>query len=101
MIFALACDSLMISNPLLVLLGEASYCLYVLHATVLRAILSITKYGFDREPTSAWLALFCTAMAILAAVLAYKLIELPSRRYVLARFRDREDTQAAIASSVR
>ena len=61
--------------PLLVLLGDASYSLYLLHSLVITRV-------FDSFPHLAWSGRVVISLlgAILASILAYRLVEEPARR---------------------
>ena len=63
--------------PWLVLLGDASYSLYLLHSLV------ITQ-AFDSFPHLAWSirAVLSLGAAIVASIAAYKLVEEPARRFL-------------------
>lgn len=66
----------------LVLLGDASYSLYLLHSIV------ITR-AFDKLSSLPWWARVCGALAaaIIASLLAYLLVEQPARRLLRPRSR--------------
>lgn len=66
-----------LAAPFLVLLGDASYSLYLLHSLIITRV-------FDSIPQFAWsvrvaLSLFA---AIAASILAYRLVEQPARRFL-------------------
>ena len=66
-----------LAAPLLVLLGDASYSLYLLHSLVITRI-------FDSAPHFFWSGrvTLCLLGAILASILAYRLVEEPARRFL-------------------
>lgn len=61
----------------LVLLGDASYSLYLLHSLVITRV-------FDSMPHLSWLARVaaCFLAAIAASLLSYRLVEEPARRFL-------------------
>jgi len=64
-----------LAAPFLVLLGDASYSLYLLHSLIITRVFD----SFLRFPWSARVALSLFA-AIAASILAYRLVEQPARR---------------------
>ena len=66
-----------LAAPLPVLLGDASYSLYLLHSLVITRV-------FDSVPHFPWLARVaaCFLAAILASLLSYRLVEEPARRFL-------------------
>lgn len=66
-----------LAAPFLVLLGDASYSLYLLHSLVITRV-------FDSFPHFVWSgrALISLLSAILASILAYRLVEEPARRFL-------------------
>jgi peptidoglycan/LPS O-acetylase OafA/YrhL len=83
LILALASEPRMLANPILELLGESSYSLYLLHASV------IVGCGF----IAGWLqwhghgsvALASAAIAVVVSIASYKFIEVPARRFIRSR----------------
>lgn len=66
-----------LAAPFLVLLGDASYSLYLLHSLVITRI-------FDSAPHLFWSGRVILSLigAMLASVLAYRLVEEPARRFL-------------------
>ena len=64
-----------LAAPFLVLLGDASYSLYLLHSLLITRV-------FDSFPHFAWSARVALSLfaAIAASILAYRLVEQPARR---------------------
>jgi peptidoglycan/LPS O-acetylase OafA/YrhL len=72
-----------LSGPFIVLLGEASYSLYLVHGTVLWVAVLVQNKVFGRDwRTDPWLLLPTVAAAILFSVVCYRLVETPSRRAI-------------------
>jgi peptidoglycan/LPS O-acetylase OafA/YrhL len=83
LILAIASDPKMLANPILELLGESSYSLYLLHASV------IIGFGFVAARLQ-WhghgsVALASAAIAIVVSIASYKIIEVPARRFIRSR----------------
>ncbi|MFM9937197.1 MAG: acyltransferase family protein [Novosphingobium sp.] len=74
-------------NRLLLLLGNASYSLYLTHSFVLSALSQIwRKLHFDHLPMGLWLfAVLVITLSCLLAAMSYRLVELP----LIAFFRGR------------
>ncbi|HJZ64791.1 MAG TPA: acyltransferase [Candidatus Acidoferrum sp.] len=66
-----------LGNRLLVLLGDASYSLYLLHSLIITRVFD----SFPTFPRSARVVISLLA-AILASILAYRLVEEPARRFL-------------------
>ena len=66
-----------LGNCLLVLLGDASYSLYLLHSLIITRVFD----SFPHFPRSARVVISLLA-AILASILAYRLIEKPARHFL-------------------
>src|SRR5882724_7335669 len=66
-----------LANSWLVLLGDASYSLYLLHSLLITRV-------FDSFPHFAWSARVALSLfaAIAASILAYRLVEQPARRFL-------------------
>ena len=64
-----------LAAPFLVLLGDASYSLYLLHSLLIARV-------FDSFPHFAWSARVTLSLfaAIAASILAYRFVEQPARR---------------------
>ncbi len=92
-IMAVACGrtflSWLLANPLMVLLGEASYALYIIHWSG-QTFLQMRFLGAYGTPPVHALFLIAT---VAASVLCYRLIEAPMRR----RLRGMADTSAVAA----
>jgi peptidoglycan/LPS O-acetylase OafA/YrhL len=69
--------SRVLENRYTVLLGEASYSLYILHWLPVLALLFARRAGMYVDPRLAVLAI---ALTVTASVLSYRLIEVPTRR---------------------
>jgi len=69
-----------LAAPFLVLLGDASYSLYLLHSLLITRV-------FDSFPHFAWSARVALSLfaAIAASILAYRLVEQPARRRLRRR----------------
>ena len=63
--------------PVLVLLGEASYSLYLLHSVVITRIFDSLSY-WNRSLRIAG----CLVAVIFISIIAYRLVEAPARRYL-------------------
>ncbi len=78
-----------ISKPLqrrwLVTLGEASYALYILHIPLFMVAGAVARRLAENGDESAWFTLVFIGIAITTSVVAYKLVEVPARRYLLKR----------------
>lgn len=72
-----------LSHPMLVLLGEISFSLYLLHQILLRYY-QINIKDFPRLPDVLALAIFW-AIILLASYLIWALIEMPGRQFILGR----------------
>lgn len=83
LIFALACTPKMLTLPILELLGESSYSLYLLHAPLINYCTSVAKRL--QWPPHGIIGLCWGAIAVLASIESYKRIEVPARAFV--RFR--------------
>ncbi|WP_052195485.1 acyltransferase family protein [Deinococcus radiopugnans] len=81
------------SNRTLLLLGEASYALYILHAPIFTyAKLGLARVGISNE---SWLFLIVyLAVLITASIAAFKWLENPARKYFTARFKPRISSAA-------
>jgi peptidoglycan/LPS O-acetylase OafA/YrhL len=83
LILAVASKPRMLANPLLELLGESSYSLYLLHGPVINYCSSIAKrLQWPRQGTVdlAW-----AAIAVLVSIATYKLVEIPARVFLRSR----------------
>jgi hypothetical protein len=72
-----------LSHPSMVLLGEISFSLYLLHYILLRYYVENTGL-FPKLPNMLSLAIFW-AVVLLASYVMWSLIEMPSRRLILGR----------------
>jgi peptidoglycan/LPS O-acetylase OafA/YrhL len=98
-IVGLAADDFGLGSPTLLLLGEASYSLYIIHSPVL----SWSKAFFDllHVTVPAWL--FGTtflAVSIVASVCTYKLIELPVKNVLCRRQHKRHQPLPELDASI-
>jgi peptidoglycan/LPS O-acetylase OafA/YrhL len=73
----------LLALPLLTLLGEASYSLYLLHSFVMTSVYDDTAYLSHGVRVAV-----CVAAAIAASLVSYKLIEEPARRFLRPRKAD-------------
>ena len=72
--------------PILVLLGEASYSLYLIHPIVKQVVLIGGRHLLHLEPSSYFLTACTIVFSILASIAIFKGIERPARRAIVARF---------------
>ncbi|RKG98744.1 acyltransferase [Corallococcus sp. CA053C] len=79
------------SRPLL-LLGEASYALYILHMPVMFAWKSVLK-RLGASPTSAWAVVALLVGMGVLSVLAYQRVEKPAREWIRAWWTGRNGQQ--------
>ncbi|MBV8914560.1 MAG: hypothetical protein JOZ05_16160, partial [Acetobacteraceae bacterium] len=70
-----------LSFPLMVILGEISYAIYLLHMTLLRAY-EANPQRFDDVPPALMLAVFLGALLLLSWAL-FNFVERPARRAIL------------------
>ena len=83
LILAVASEPRMLANPILELLGESSYSLYLLHASV---IVGCGFVAMRLQWNGHWtLALASAAIAVFASIGTYKIIEVPARRFIRSR----------------
>jgi peptidoglycan/LPS O-acetylase OafA/YrhL len=76
-----------LDSAALVLLGEASYALYLFHAPLHGYLLAIANRVVGRGYDGAWgLFVVYLAVAVALAVLVHRRFELPWRRHLRARF---------------
>jgi exopolysaccharide production protein ExoZ len=69
-----------LSFPWLVLLGDASYSLYLLHSLLItRTFESLTALSYPIRVAASVVA------AILASILVYRVVEQPARKFLLSR----------------
>ncbi len=81
------------SRPLLVLLGEASYSLYLLHVIVWTWL-----FGYARLPVNIGTYLLYVAAAILLSVVSFRFLEIPARRRILRAWNQRNSESEAVAA---
>ena len=78
-----------ISKPLqrrwLVTLGEASYGLYILHIPLFMAAGAVARKITEDGDKSGWFTLAFIAFAIAISAVAYRMVEVPARRFLLKR----------------
>lgn len=74
------------SNSTLVLLGEASYSLYLIHPIVKQVVLIGGRHLFHLEPQSFFLTGCTIIFSILSSIAIFKWIERPARRAIVNRF---------------
>ena len=76
----------MLSNPFLVLLGEISYSVYMIHLLVAICVFELLLPGFRPDNTGVALgaiALVLAATTVLSWI-TYRLIEIPGRRLIVS-----------------
>lgn len=91
LILALASSPNTLNRPLLVLLGEASYSLYLFHIPVYYWCAAVAKrLGWDHYD-----AFFVgyLIIAVLVSIVSYKLIEVPGRIFIRSRFASSKRTK--------
>jgi peptidoglycan/LPS O-acetylase OafA/YrhL len=81
------------SWPALVLLGEASYSLYLLHVIVWTWV-----FGYAQLPLNVTTYLLYLAAAILLSIASFRFLEVPARRRLLRAWHQRSPEPEAIAS---
>ena len=83
-----------------VLLGEASYALYILHVPLKGWLVAVVTRWFPgalREPGLLSLVLFVyLALAVVAAILSFRFVETPARRWLKTRLTRREEVAAPL-----
>jgi peptidoglycan/LPS O-acetylase OafA/YrhL len=73
-----------IQRPLFVLLGEASFALYMLHQPIINLGYAVyTRLGLPAQPLLP--AVLLMALSVAASIFTYKLIELPIHNYLRIR----------------
>ena len=80
-----------LERPLLVLLGEASYALYLLHGLVLIVAMFIIQPN-PNGPVSPIRALMATCAAVLVSVLVFRFVDAPLRRRLRGQKADQSRT---------
>ncbi len=92
-IWYLAYDRGFVSNwmraPWLVLLGEASYSLYLVHIIVKQVVFRFAGHFFGTPSDSIPLTLLVIVAAIVASILIFMFIEKPARKFIVGRFGDK------------
>jgi len=83
LILAVASEPKMLANPILELLGESSYSLYLLHASVIVYCSMVADKLHWPAPGIVGLA--WAALAVLASIATYKMIEVPARVFIRSR----------------
>jgi peptidoglycan/LPS O-acetylase OafA/YrhL len=78
------------SVPLLVLLGEASYSLYLIHIIVKQVGFRLAGHFFQIRSDFIPLTVAVVIAAIVASVIIFKVIEKPSRRWIISQFSGRK-----------
>lgn len=84
------CLSGLLSRPWMVLLGEASYSLYIIHWS----LTTFLRMGYLGQPVTLAVGLACLLATVVASVLCYRQVELPWRR----RLRGGSSPQATVAA---
>lgn len=84
LIFALAVGggpvARILARPSIVLLGEASYSLYILHVPIINWLEMLVPESIKSQPWTYW-TLTCVT-CVLVSVLTYKLLEKPAHEYL-------------------
>ncbi|CAN5513099.1 acyltransferase [soil metagenome] len=97
LIFSLACNQGMLARILatrpMVLLGEASYSLYILHWPLWFAITDFLVNDLHRFQKGPSHFLACEAITIAASLLAFKFLEQPANRYLKNALRSWKNPQ--------
>lgn len=85
-----------LAAPLLVMLGEASYSLYLLHVPVKHGLTFFEqKVGID--PTQPAMIVASLVITILVSLLAFRYIEAPARRWIIRHYESRRPVVSAMA----
>jgi len=89
----------MLSLPVFVLLGEASYAIYILHVPLRNWMYRILDWIHPGVQPSLPLLLVYTLFTLAISILVFKVIEEPARRLIRRRFAPvvRLNTSRAIA----
>ena len=97
LIFSLACDPKILGNPILVLLGESSYSLYLLFGST-HSMCSILarRCGLSGQNI---VNVGYLMIALLVAIAGYKLIEVPGRVFIRSRLAVADRKSLAVAGS--
>jgi peptidoglycan/LPS O-acetylase OafA/YrhL len=89
-----------LGTPLLVLLGEASYALYILHVPLLilahHGAAALFGAPFLR---TGWFTVMFMVSAVLASVVSFRAVEVPMRTWLRGVLNDRAASRTAVASS--
>lgn len=72
--------------PSLVLLGEASYSLYLVHIIVKQVMFRFAGHFFHVPADSIALTLFVIVAAVVASIVMFIFVEKPSRKWIVGRF---------------
>ena len=76
----------LLSTPTLILLGEASYSLYLVHGIVKEVLIKITdKLQFPSMTVSIPMFITYLILAVFVSIGFYKFIEVPARKYLRAK----------------
>lgn len=87
LILALASSPNTLNRPLLILLGEASYSLYLFHIPVYSWCAAAAK-GFGWDHYNSFFVTYLV-VAVLVSIASYKLIEIPGRNFIRSHFSNR------------
>jgi len=79
----------LMSVPFLVLLGEASYSLYLIHIIVKQVVFRFAGHFLGTPSDSITLTLAVIVVAIGASMLVFQWIEKPARKWIVGKFGDR------------
>lgn len=98
LIFSLAVGggpvSWLLSRPGIVLLGEASYSLYILHVPIINWLEMLVPDSIKTQPWTYW-TLTCV-VCVLVSVLTYKTIEKPAHEYLRRRIAEWLERRAEV-----
>ncbi len=89
LVYGLACGggrfAALLSRRPLVLLGEASYAVYILHVPVLMGLNRAFRAGVLSAPQLAWFFLYIFTVVVLS-LFVFRFVEEPARRLIRRRF---------------
>ncbi len=77
----------MLDNPTLILLGESSYSLYLLHVPTIKRALVVMWLGW---PVHGLVNIGFILVSVLVSMIGYKSIEIPGRVFIRSRLTTRE-----------
>jgi peptidoglycan/LPS O-acetylase OafA/YrhL len=89
-----------LSSRTMVLLGEASYAVYILHVPVKGWFLGLQRLlplRWENPLVSSCYFLFYVAITVVVALLVHKKIELPARYWIRTRFKKIKEPSTTLA----